>query len=262
MLGPTVWLNTIVALTHAAAPLPAGPGGGPLAFDVFANQRSHLLQAVIREASGDARLMNPIAFVETHPACRRNAQARGPRGRARALSAPQLLSLCRCTLRPPQALRCHAPSDQRSKFTPAASHPKKHKQTTTPQSQPILPNGTPWRQHLFLMLVSAKLLADTEAMLQMAGGSGPEGAGGADADGGGRALVEAMMRVQRAPPVAYLASQLTQFSRPLRCARARARSTRANARAPLTRCARCRRVTLRGLPSRRCPPLPRPFFRA
>lgn len=36
-----------------------------------------------------------------------------------------------------------------------------------PQSQPILPNGMPWRQHLYLMLVSAKLLADTEAMLQV-----------------------------------------------------------------------------------------------
>jgi hypothetical protein len=30
----------------------------------------------LREASGDARLMNPIAFAESHPQCERNPQVR------------------------------------------------------------------------------------------------------------------------------------------------------------------------------------------
>lgn len=71
-----MWLNTIVAITHAAAPPPDGPRG-PLSFDTYTNQKSQMLQSVIRQASGDARLMNPMAFLETHPACKRNAQVGG-----------------------------------------------------------------------------------------------------------------------------------------------------------------------------------------
>jgi hypothetical protein len=55
-------------------PLPGTPppsgAKGALSFDVYANQRSHVLQQVIRSASGDNRLMNPTAFVDSHPNCR------------------------------------------------------------------------------------------------------------------------------------------------------------------------------------------------
>ena len=33
--------------------------------------------------------------------------------------------------------------------------------------QPLLANGMSWKPHLYLMIVSAKLLADTENMLQV-----------------------------------------------------------------------------------------------
>lgn len=62
-----------------------------------------------------------------------------------------------------------------------------------PQSQPILPNGMPWRQHLYLMIVSAKLLADTEAMLQMSGGQG----GGPEAAMTQQELMQQMMQQVR-----------------------------------------------------------------
>ena len=44
-LGAQLWLNTIVALTHSGAEPPCS-GRGQLSFDVFANQKSHLLQQV------------------------------------------------------------------------------------------------------------------------------------------------------------------------------------------------------------------------
>jgi hypothetical protein len=73
--GPHIWLNTIVALTHAGA-MPPASGQGHMSWDAYSQQRSQLLQLIIRSASGDARLMNPIAFAESHPGCRRNAQVR------------------------------------------------------------------------------------------------------------------------------------------------------------------------------------------
>lgn len=72
-LGPGIWLNTIVALTHAGG-LPPSTARGQLSYDSYAQQRSHLLQLIIRNASGDARLMNPTAFVESHPDCRTNPE--------------------------------------------------------------------------------------------------------------------------------------------------------------------------------------------
>jgi hypothetical protein len=48
-----------------------------MSWDAYSQQRSQLLQLIIRSASGDARLMNPIAFAESHPGCRRNAQVWG-----------------------------------------------------------------------------------------------------------------------------------------------------------------------------------------
>ncbi|KAF6261121.1 hypothetical protein COO60DRAFT_810164 [Scenedesmus sp. NREL 46B-D3] len=105
--GPHIWLNTIVALTHAGA-MPPASGQGSLSWDAYSQQRSQLLQLIIRSASGDARLMNPIAFAESHPGCRRNAQG-----------------------------------------------------------QAVIPSGMAWQQHMLVLVMSAKLLADAEAALQM-----------------------------------------------------------------------------------------------
>lgn len=45
-----------------------------MSWDAYSQQRSQLLQLIIRSASGDARLMNPISFAESHPGCMRNGQ--------------------------------------------------------------------------------------------------------------------------------------------------------------------------------------------
>lgn len=48
----------------------------------------------------------------------------------------------------------------------------------------VLLSGIAWRQHLLLMVVSAKLLADTETMLQVGGGGRL---------GGGELMIKAVM---------------------------------------------------------------------
>ena len=83
---------------------------GPATCTVYSTARisgSDTLQ-VIRHASGDARLMNPTAFVECHPHCQRDVAG-----------------------------------------------------------QPLLANGMGWKPHLYLMIISAKLLAATESLLQV-----------------------------------------------------------------------------------------------
>ncbi|XP_021775723.1 translocase of chloroplast 120, chloroplastic-like [Chenopodium quinoa] len=72
IFGPSIWFNAIVVLTHAASAPPEGPNGTPTTYDMFVTQRSHAVQQVIRQAAGDMRLMNPVALVENHSACRTN----------------------------------------------------------------------------------------------------------------------------------------------------------------------------------------------
>ncbi|KAL9238379.1 hypothetical protein vseg_012809 [Gypsophila vaccaria] len=72
ILGQSIWFNAIVVLTHAGSAPPDGANGTPLTYDMFVTQRSHAVQAAIRQASGDMRLMNPVALVENHSACRTN----------------------------------------------------------------------------------------------------------------------------------------------------------------------------------------------
>ncbi|MEW5316915.1 MAG: hypothetical protein WDW38_008254 [Sanguina aurantia] len=151
MLGPAVWLNTIVAFTHAGTQPPMG-SRGPIPFDQWAGQRSHVLQELIRMASGDSRLMNPVAYAESHPICRRN-----------------------------------------------------------PAGQSLIASGMPWQSHLYLMLVAAKLLADSETTLQMSGSASAPSLAQQQAQ-------QAMMMGMGGPkqmPVPYLMQQLVQQSQPL-----------------------------------------------
>lgn len=61
-----------------------------------------------RQASGDSRLLNPVALVENHPACRKNDRGWG-----------------------------------------------------------ILPNQQAWKPHLVLLLLSSKLLSETDSLLKI-----------------------------------------------------------------------------------------------
>ncbi|RZC44871.1 hypothetical protein C5167_037824 [Papaver somniferum] len=71
-IGPSIWFNAIVVLTHAASAPPEGPNGTPSSYEMFVTQRSHVVQQAIRQAAGDMRLMNPVSLVENHSACRTN----------------------------------------------------------------------------------------------------------------------------------------------------------------------------------------------
>jgi hypothetical protein len=82
----------------------------------------------------------------------------------------------------------------------------------------VIPNGQAWQQHLLLMIVSAKLLADTEVALQMQTSPGPAGsatASGAPRAGAGSVAAIAALMKPTVPPVRYLMTQLTQFGQPL-----------------------------------------------
>ncbi|XP_057421891.1 translocase of chloroplast 159, chloroplastic [Lotus japonicus] len=97
-LGPSIWRNVIVTLTHGASAPPDGPSGSPLSYDVFVAQRSHIVQQTIGQAVGDVRLMNPslmnpVSLVENHPNCRKNRDGQKvlPNGQS---WRPILLLLC------------------------------------------------------------------------------------------------------------------------------------------------------------------------
>ena len=46
-LGANMWFNCILVLTHGAA-APPDNNGGPMTYEVYANQRTHGLQQAIR----------------------------------------------------------------------------------------------------------------------------------------------------------------------------------------------------------------------
>ena len=91
--GAAVWFNAIVVLTHGSSAPPDGPNGQPISYEMYFAQRSHLVQQTIRQAAGDARLMNPVALAENHPLCRVNREGERvlPNGQ---VWIPQLLLLC------------------------------------------------------------------------------------------------------------------------------------------------------------------------
>ncbi|KAF1890693.1 hypothetical protein Lal_00013288 [Lupinus albus] len=97
-LGPSIWRNVVIALTHAASAPPDGSSGSPLSYDVFLAQRSTSVQQSVGQAAGEFRimnpgLMNPVALVENHPSCRKNRHGQKvlPNGQS---WRPLLLLLC------------------------------------------------------------------------------------------------------------------------------------------------------------------------
>ncbi|WCJ23496.1 Translocase of chloroplast 159 chloroplastic [Euphorbia peplus] len=97
-LTTSIWRNAIVVLTHAAAVPPDGPYGYPLSFETFIGRRSHVVQQAISQAVGDIRLMgssmmHPLALVENHPSCRKNADGESILSNGQSWR-PQLLLLC------------------------------------------------------------------------------------------------------------------------------------------------------------------------
>ncbi|KAI3904702.1 hypothetical protein MKW98_014882 [Papaver atlanticum] len=70
ILGPSIWSNAIVVLTHAACAPPEGDSRTALSYELFVAQRSYVVQRAIGEAANDTILMNPVLLVENHNASR------------------------------------------------------------------------------------------------------------------------------------------------------------------------------------------------
>lgn len=77
-LGPSIWRNAIVTLTHAASSPPDGPSGYPVSYEMFVAQCSRIIQQLIDHSIGDPHTMNvglmsrPFALVENHSVSPKN----------------------------------------------------------------------------------------------------------------------------------------------------------------------------------------------
>lgn len=92
----TIWFNTILVMTHAAAVLPEGPNGITISYESYVSSCTDMLQHYIQMAISDAKLENPVVLVENHPNCRTNMMGEKvlPDGQ---VWRQQLLLLCTCT---------------------------------------------------------------------------------------------------------------------------------------------------------------------
>lgn len=163
--------------------------------------------------------MNPIAFADSHPGCSRNSKVRV---RARCLSAlpamSALLSALPAFLLPLLPLLSFA-----QRTHDAVCRAVVLLGVLPTQGQRVLPNCVCWQQHLLVLMVSAKLLADAEAAMQASSDSSSSSkraaAGGGGAGGGGGGLDPSSMRQlmgrPEGPPVRYLMTLLTGFTQPL-----------------------------------------------
>ncbi|XP_073317763.1 translocase of chloroplast 90, chloroplastic-like isoform X1 [Primulina huaijiensis] len=96
ILGPAIWFNTNIVMTHASAALPEGPNGYPVSFDSYVSYCTNLVQHQIHQAMLDTKLENPVILVENHPYCMMDNSGRKilPNGQ---LWTSQFMLLCVCT---------------------------------------------------------------------------------------------------------------------------------------------------------------------
>lgn len=66
-LGPAMWFNAIVVLTHAAA-APPDNASGAMSYEMYASNRTHLLQQSIRCATPGAVCVSWVASGACCPA--------------------------------------------------------------------------------------------------------------------------------------------------------------------------------------------------
>ncbi|KZV30087.1 Avirulence induced protein [Dorcoceras hygrometricum] len=96
ILGPAMWFNTNIVMTHASAALPEGPNGYPVSYDSYVSHCTNVVQHQIHQAILDTKLENPVILVENHPYCMKDNSGRKilPNGQ---LWTSQFLLLCICT---------------------------------------------------------------------------------------------------------------------------------------------------------------------
>ncbi|CAA3000684.1 translocase of chloroplast 90, chloroplastic [Olea europaea subsp. europaea] len=75
-LGPEIWFNTILVMTHSSAALPEGPNGYPVSYDSYVTHCTNLMRHYIHQAILDTKLENPVILVENDPYCKTDERGR------------------------------------------------------------------------------------------------------------------------------------------------------------------------------------------
>lgn len=70
--GASIWWNALTVFTHGGSRAPEDSTGQIANFEYFQNHRGYIVQQMIRQAAGDARILNPVSVVECHHATKRN----------------------------------------------------------------------------------------------------------------------------------------------------------------------------------------------
>ncbi|CAA2963639.1 translocase of chloroplast 90, chloroplastic-like [Olea europaea subsp. europaea] len=96
LLGPELWFNTILVMTHSSAALPEGPDGYPVSYNSYVTYCTDLMRHCIHQAILDKKLENPVILVENDPHCKTDNRGRKilPNGQ---LWMSQFLLICICT---------------------------------------------------------------------------------------------------------------------------------------------------------------------
>ncbi|ONM11162.1 translocase of chloroplast 159, chloroplastic [Zea mays] len=74
VLGLSIWPRTIITLSHSGGAPPEGPNGSEVNYDILVTHRTRAIQQSIRQITNDPQIENPVALVENHHLCRRNAE--------------------------------------------------------------------------------------------------------------------------------------------------------------------------------------------
>ncbi|KAL9224424.1 hypothetical protein vseg_000456 [Gypsophila vaccaria] len=96
VFGSTLWFNTILVMTHAAASLPEGANGYPINYESYVSHCTDMLQQSIQLAISDNKLENPIVLAENHSTCNTNTFGEKILRNGQVWKK-QLLLLCICT---------------------------------------------------------------------------------------------------------------------------------------------------------------------
>ncbi|KAG9445821.1 hypothetical protein H6P81_011949 [Aristolochia fimbriata] len=72
ILGPAIWFNTLLVMTHSASVAPETADVYPISYGGYVAQCTSVVQHYIQQAANDRRVENPVILVENHPSCKTN----------------------------------------------------------------------------------------------------------------------------------------------------------------------------------------------
>ena len=74
VFGKGVWYHCMVVFTHGASKPLENAENNQLDFRHFCRHRQSIVQQMMRQSTRDLRIVNPVAVLECHPECRRDAK--------------------------------------------------------------------------------------------------------------------------------------------------------------------------------------------